>query len=342
MNQPYQIMLDVWEGQQNIDELQTLAAGGVAGLQIRINDTIGGLHRDEGFDKQWAEAAIFPVRVPYFVYSPWNSGQANYDWLNANMPSDCPAVSIDTELTRTGYAPGAYAADYAQFIGLCKFRWAMDIYTGGWFKDRLAYWPTDIPYWWSQYPYAGYPGYAGQAWNDLPRVSIGWAQLHQLIAAIPQQPMNTSQCPGEIGMWQWTGDKLILPGMSRAVDVSVRPGSLEQLKAYYHIDGSTPPPVVPPTPTPMRQVIYVAGGTCCNVRSEAGSGTILYTISNGTEVQLEMIGGERRVVYGYYRIISPAQYVGWVYSRFVKDEPAEAAPVYKTCPTCGGRGQVLA
>jgi hypothetical protein len=37
----YQVVLDVWQGNLDIDE-DTLQAGGVAGLIVRINDINGG------------------------------------------------------------------------------------------------------------------------------------------------------------------------------------------------------------------------------------------------------------------------------------------------------------
>ena len=95
----YLTVLDVWEGSLEINE-QALVAGGIAGLTVRINDTIGGLHRDSGFDKQWSEASPF-VRAPYFVYNPWAKAYDNSIWLEANMPIGCPCVFPGRKVRRS-------------------------------------------------------------------------------------------------------------------------------------------------------------------------------------------------------------------------------------------------
>lgn len=58
MRQPYQLGIDTWEGQLELDEA-VLKANGVKFIFVRLNDINGGHHKDENFDKQWGEAAGF-------------------------------------------------------------------------------------------------------------------------------------------------------------------------------------------------------------------------------------------------------------------------------------------
>jgi GH25 family lysozyme M1 (1,4-beta-N-acetylmuramidase) len=241
MNQPYQLLLDVWEGSYEITEAE-LVAGNVAGLLIRINETAGYLHKDDGFDKQWLEAGMFPVRVPYFVHDPWVTPMANMDFLTKNMPAGCKAVAIDTELSpaRWGvdYPAAKLGAEYGAFLNLCKEQYRPKIYTGKWFLEYLTPWPKDIDYWWSQYPFSMYPAAATR---------VSWLQLQAMISLLPEQPMNAAACPGPIRLWQCSGDRLILPGTLRTMDVNVFRGTLDDLKAWLEYD-SIPVPIPDPTP----------------------------------------------------------------------------------------------
>ena len=119
--------IDTWQGQLEIDEA-VLKANGVKFIFIRLNSMSGGHHKDTGFDKQWAEAASF-YRAPYFVYNPWVNGQANFDWLAANMPADAHAVALDMEVIMPGYPAVTYGAEFKKFKALASARWKAVIYT---------------------------------------------------------------------------------------------------------------------------------------------------------------------------------------------------------------------
>src|SRR5258706_5891985 len=147
MIEPYQLLIDTWAGQLEIDE-SVLLANDVAGMLIRINSTNGKLAKDTNFDRQWGEAKAF-ARAPYFVYYPFVSGSSNYLWLSANMPNDAKAVMVDIEIAAAGYPPSTYSIEVWKFINLVKEKWNYATYTGQGFLYLLSPWPMGN-YWWAQ------------------------------------------------------------------------------------------------------------------------------------------------------------------------------------------------
>ncbi len=222
------LVVDVWEGQLEIDEA-VLKANGVAGMGIRLNDMNGGHHMDTGFVKQWGEAKNF-VRFPYFVYNPWVDGTANFNWLAANVPAEVKGLAVDLEVRKTGYPSSTYAVEVANFLELCKVRWKIIIYTGQWFLPYIATWPKK-DYWWAQYPdYATYFKNT-KTWDDLKN------RLDKL-----DKPFNVTTAPGPVKLWQFSGDVLVLPGSAKPIDVNIFFGTEQELASYFSLT-PLPPPV---------------------------------------------------------------------------------------------------
>lgn len=228
MDKPYCLVLDVWEGQLEMDEAE-LKRGGVAGLVIRLNDMNGGHHMDTGFAKQWAEAEGF-ARCPYFVYNPWVSGQANFDWLLLNIPEDAGAVMVDIEVRYSAVSPDAYAAQVREFMAMARLYWNVATYTGEWFLPYLSRWDTG-DYWWAQYPLSMYPPTV-QSWS--------WDKLRAEIDKL-DRPFNEAKCPGTVRMWQMSGDRIILPGTVRPIDINVFYGDEAALREFFGSEQTTPP-----------------------------------------------------------------------------------------------------
>jgi GH25 family lysozyme M1 (1,4-beta-N-acetylmuramidase)/exopolysaccharide biosynthesis protein len=249
--------IDTWEGQLEIDEA-VLKANNVAFIFVRLNDMNGGHHKDAGFDKQWKEAQNF-YRAPYFVYNPWVSGSANFFWLQANMPADAKAVAFDIEVsipsssgTLGGYSPVTYAAEVKKFIELCRPKWNFVIYTGEWFLSYLTSWETKADYWWAQYPSEFYPA------NDL---SLTWDELRAKLVKY-NAPGNVTKIPGRLRFWQFSGDRLILPGNAREMDLNVFFGTMAELAAFFGIPSLPPPPLPEPTDiitTPHNGMTRISG-----------------------------------------------------------------------------------
>ena len=130
MDTPYQLILDVWEGNPDIDPA-VVVANGVTGVIVRINDINGGHHMDARFIDDWTLAKKFPVQAIYFVYNPWVSGQANYDWLMAHLPADYGRrrLFLDVEVRYSGISPATYAAGVARFLDLARAHFPATIYT---------------------------------------------------------------------------------------------------------------------------------------------------------------------------------------------------------------------
>jgi GH25 family lysozyme M1 (1,4-beta-N-acetylmuramidase) len=222
------LVVDVWEGQLEIDEV-VLKANGVAGMGIRLNDMNGGHHMDTNFVKQWTEAKNF-VRFPYFVYNPWVDGAANYAWLTANLPAEVKVLALDLEVRKTGYPAATYAKEVGRFLELCKPRWKVIIYTGQWFLPYVETWPK-IDYWWAQYPdpttYFG----GVKSWDDLK------IRLDRL-----DKPFNAKTIPGTLKLWQLSGDFMILPGNNRPIDINLFFGTEQQLAEYFGMPYTAPEP----------------------------------------------------------------------------------------------------
>jgi hypothetical protein len=230
MKEPYCLVIDTWEGQLEIDEA-ILLANNVAGMFIRLNDISGGHHKDKGFDKQWNEAKAF-CRAPYFVYNPWVPGSSNFLWLQSNMPADAKAVAIDIEVRMPDYSPAMYAQEVKKFIDLCRGKWNFAIYTGEWFLSYLSTWPTDVMYWWAQYPYEFFPpDNLFWTWDELRNHLVKYTG-----------PANIGKVPGgHLWGWQFTGDRIILPGNIREMDVSIFFGSRQELEAFMGAPAIQPP-----------------------------------------------------------------------------------------------------
>lgn len=229
----YQLVVDVWEGQHDVD-FSEMKRGGVAAAIIRLNDISGGHHKDAKFDELWAAAAQADIlRAPYFVYNPWIDGSENYKWLLKNAPGDIKRIFVDAEVIYSNYPPATYAAEFDEFVRLCQLNWQTAIYTAEWFLPYLSSWPTTPDYWWAQYPLTFYP--------DQETV-LAWDDLRDMLAGNPY-PNNAQSCPGVLRMWQFTGDRLILPGSTSALDVNLFYGDYADLTDW--IGGHATPPSKP-------------------------------------------------------------------------------------------------
>jgi GH25 family lysozyme M1 (1,4-beta-N-acetylmuramidase) len=229
-----QTLLDVWEGSLDIDE-EIIGSGGIIGLIIRLNHMSGGHHKDTNFNAQWLQAVNF-LRAPYFVYSPWVDGKANYNWLMGNLPqNDVSLISADIEVRYPEYSPEVYADQVQIFTDLVKAQCHMVIYTGQWFLPTLAHWPTNVEYWWARYPDRFYPT-PSEAWSyeklEVETEKYGW------------YPDPQKKSPGAVEIWQCSGDRLKLPGcQGRAVDVNLINKTPEETIIWWGADTIPQPPI---------------------------------------------------------------------------------------------------
>jgi len=226
-----EILADIWEGSLDISE-PTLRYGGVVGLMIRLNDINGAQHRDTNFDTQWAQSEAF-LRAPYFVYSPWYTGAENALWLFDNLPKGVTRIFADIEVKKTGYSPDIYADQVATFFAEIRQDYPLTIpYTAPWFLPFLSHW-VGGDYWWARYPYTFYPAQR-ENWN--------WEQLKRVLEGYGYCPDPTKKCPGNPKMWQFTGDRLVLPGCAdRPIDINAFDGTLPELEAWWGAELPKPP-----------------------------------------------------------------------------------------------------
>lgn len=237
--------IDCWEGSLEIDE-PLLISKGVEFNLIRLNSIDGGHHKDDAFDKQWAESEN-QARIPYFVYNPWKTGAENFAWMRANLPAGVTTIAIDVEVKREGYSPDIYAANVDQFIKLMKAAGQLPIiYTGLWFLPLLSYWPKDVEYWIARYPTLMYP---------TTTTRLTWETLKLKIASMAWYPGSPTNIPGPCALWQCSGDRFILPGTNRTTDINLFNGTVEQMITRYKLPPVQVParlrPVVIPEPVQL-------------------------------------------------------------------------------------------
>jgi GH25 family lysozyme M1 (1,4-beta-N-acetylmuramidase) len=232
----YQLVLDIWEADVNLD-VKTLLDAGITGLIVRLNDMNGGHHMDEKFASNWQLAKQFPTQSIYFVYNPWVKGLPNYKYLSANLPADATCrICQDIEVEYPDYSPAAYANEIDYFLELTSANHPQMIYTCEGKLDLLSRWPKTYDYWWAQYLYS--------VQSPLTPYKISWDELRERIDKLPDQPTNAEKCPGKIKLWQ-IADHLILPGFNgRAVDINVFPGTLDELKSYFGSSSATQTEIV--------------------------------------------------------------------------------------------------
>ena len=229
--QTYTLGIDAWEGSLEINEAE-FRKGGVEFAFIRLNDMSGGHHKDTGFDKQWGEAADF-IRAPYFVYNPWVSGSANYSYLRSILPAGVTAISLDVEVRYSGYSPTTYAQEVEKCIKLIRGAGMTPIiYTGGWFLGNLSYWLEYVDYWWAAYPYELYP--------EVTTYTT-WDVIKAKLENISFWPDIIKAVPGPCALWQCSGDRYILPGTVRTLDINVFNGSPADMIARYKLPAAQVP-----------------------------------------------------------------------------------------------------
>jgi GH25 family lysozyme M1 (1,4-beta-N-acetylmuramidase) len=313
----YVLGTDIWAGQSSVNEYAVKPA---SPLQIiRLNSISGGHHLDSGFTTYWEEAqyAAF-LRSIYFVYNAWVDGKTNAVWLLANMPKDTPKrIFIDVEVAPAGYSPTTFGAELQKFCDLITTAgYIPTMYTGAWFLDKVSPWPKNLDYWWAQYPLSLYPNVV---------THLTWEALESLITPLSWPPTNASQCPGTIKLWQCSGDRLVLPGFTTAVDISVWNGDYQSLVNWIQPQISTVP-IPDPAPTPVPIPVTPATGlnfkvdiAKLNVRSgPATTYPVVDTVSLGDiEPALYLAGNDAWIMIGVNRWICIKQ-GATVYAELVK------------------------
>ena len=219
---------DAWEGSLEIDE-QTLLDNGVAFGFARLNDMNGGHHKDENFDNQWPQLVNF-LRAPYFVYNPWATGKANFEWLAANMPANAVRLGVDIEVKYPGYSPITYGTEVTSFLNLASKEWLIAKYTGAWFLQYLNTWPAG-DYWWARYPNSFYP-------DQITRIT--WAELKAKVTAATWSPDPNKLCAGEVKIWQ-ISPRYQPEGTQHALDINVWLGTLAELTTWWGSEAQPAP-----------------------------------------------------------------------------------------------------
>ena len=275
------LVLDRWAGNPGLDNA-LLINSGIKGMIVRLNSISGGNHLDDLFVQNWKEAQGYKAFAIYYVYNPWNSGVANYNWLMGNLPLGYKGrIFFDVEVSNPGYSPKEYAIELLSCITLVQKTNEVTIYTGAGSYSILSPWPK-LKYWWAQY----YTNLYG---------TMDWNTFVTKLLPLSISSDSSKYCAGTIDMWQVCGDNTFLPGFGgHPVDVSVYFGTEDQLIDYF---GNSSGSVVTPEPEPTP--IMVSGSplnykvlTNLNIRSGAGINyPIIGMISSGCVINALDTGG---------------------------------------------------
>ena len=246
--QNYSIVVDCWEANVNLDE-QTLLANGVRGLIIRMNDTVDREHLDENFNAQWAASSMF-YRMPYFVFAPWMTVQAQVDFIIANLPAGCKSIALDVEVDAYTINPIKVAGDLCELMRrLQMLGLHVIIYSGSWYWQIKHIqvglpWQAAADYWWAAYPYLFQP--------NNSRTATTWDALKGLIA---KWVWDTAGSPGPCQLRQ-VCSRYALPGTAGLnIDINIFNGDETSLAAYFGGNvAPTPTPEPTPIPSPIPQL----------------------------------------------------------------------------------------
>ena len=154
------------------------------------------------------------------------------DYLKAIYPSDAELpVALDVEIDLQ--ATNQYLiTDVGNFLKLLEQQLAKKpiIYTGKWWWEPnmspAPAWVSNYDFWLASYPYA--PGRVDITWEVLPTVlPTGWAQ-----------PVTNGRKPL---IWQFSGDKFVLPGVVGPIDLNLFDGDENAMRKWAGLPDVKPP-----------------------------------------------------------------------------------------------------
>lgn len=285
------LLLDVWEGQPLIP-IADLQSGGIDGVIMRINHISGGNHYDALFQQAWQHYAPL-LRGIYYVYNPWISGAANFNWLALNAPKDVNFISVDVEVSYPALltvAKWISSKDFRSAIqrstktrmgvrgaklfpsilgavrGITADQYAVDVET---FKQYATLkWKKDVCYsgggfvnLLSHWPHDIDYWWANYVYALYPSTSVSmtWEQLRAALLTVSWPPSTYNLCPGPLRLWQATGDRIKLPGTSnRPADINIFCGSLNDLRVWMGYDPL--PPAEEYTDQEMLKILWREAG----------------------------------------------------------------------------------
>ncbi len=272
------LVIDTFEGQDLLD-LNALYDNNVRHILVRLGCYnifgLNGNRKDKLFDQQWDALAVdgrFKTGV-YIPYNPWKTWQYNIQWLIDNLPEGCETVELDVENYRP-YSPKTYGAEVAEFIKHLPSFIQLLVYTGEGYLSYLSPWPA-AQYSWAQYPYALRP-------SDTLRLT--WDSLRNKLFSF-SGPSNESRCPGRVLLWQFTGDKLVLPGSSKGLDVYVWLGTDDELNKFFSSSTISIPDPLPEPQSRYTGSVKLSTIPNLNVRKSAMEGAVIGHLSPGEKFQ---------------------------------------------------------
>lgn len=245
--------IDDWAGNV-ITDYPLLKKSGVDFSYIRLGQGLGyGIGQTGGkgdylFEKHWkAHKDVGMLRGAYWVYDPWIDVNDQIKWVIDHYPTDGELpLSIDAELTGMlsndrliNNIGTIWATLSAKYKEVHRFSNCI-IYSGAWWWNDHMYkwvdgkkvfpsWSKDAPFWWAYY-----------LLKKDPRIQTNWEFL--LSRYIPRD----SWCPSPPGeappkIWQFSGDKFLLPGITGPIDLNLVSKSWYDKFAEIYV-----PPVIPP------------------------------------------------------------------------------------------------
>jgi len=225
------------------DGYQVMKAGGVTFAYIKF--TQGNRIMDDHFDAHWAGTKVAGIpRGVYHIYEPLVPAAKQMEYILKKYPADAElpfALDVEIDLQATN----AYLIDdVGNFLNLLEqqFKRKPIIYTGKWWWEPnmspAAPWVGNYDFWIASYPYAA--GRVDLTWEQLPTIlPTGWAPA----VTNGRKPI----------IWQFSGDKFFLPGISGALDLNMFDGDENTMRQWASL-----PIVKPPLTLEERLVLLEA------------------------------------------------------------------------------------
>jgi lysozyme len=222
---------------------QVMYDGGVRFAYIK--QTQGNRIYDSQFDKHWKGVSDTKIlRGVYHVYEPLVLAKQQMNFINPVCPlsAELPfALDVEIDLQATN----AYLLkEVHDFLVLLEEHFGRKpiIYTGKWWWEPnmspAAPWVGNYDFWIASYPYAA--GRVDLTWEQLPTIlPTGWAPA----VTNGRKPI----------IWQFSGDKFFLPGISGALDLNMFDGDENTMRQWASL-----PIVKPPLTLEERLVLLEA------------------------------------------------------------------------------------
>ena len=200
--------LDDWHGNDWTDLDQV--GGDVQFCYYRLGFA---LDKDLSFEKSWAGGKDTWRKGVYYAFSPYYSVDQTKRFIemHENLYRDATLpFALDVERDDGISKPEIIRKLTELRDWLIQKYGRIVIYTGGWWWNEfirpIPRWQAEQDFWLAFYPF-----------TTKPKVKLTWENLKNWYPRNWIYPLHGG---GRVVLWQWSGDKFLLPGVSGAIDLN--------------------------------------------------------------------------------------------------------------------------